>query len=80
MLICRLPLSTLSRRETNHPGPSCKSLTLRSVRLESCKKLQVFFARSSGLTDQDVHQMTNVLKAGAAVKILDISSNRSLTS
>ena len=48
--------------------------------IESAKKLQVLFARSSGLTDLDVGQMCEVIKTNTTIKILDISSNRSINS
>lgn len=48
-------------------------------RIEQCKKLQVLFLRSSGLTDLDLKGITNSLKANATIKVIDISSNKSLS-
>jgi len=47
--------------------------------LESCKKLQVFFARSSGLTDLDLEHISAILKANSSIKVFDISANPDLS-
>jgi len=61
-------------------GSDCKSILLTiSGRVESAKKLQVFFARASALTDSDVEQICGALKQNNAIKVLDFSSNRELT-
>lgn len=49
------------------------------ARIDSCKKLQVLFLRSSGLTDADMSQICVSLKTNSSIKVLDISSNRELT-
>ncbi len=51
-----------------------------NYRIEGTKKLSVIFLRASGLTDNDVHYISNFLKTNTTVKILDISSNPKLTS
>ena len=47
--------------------------------IESNKKLQVLFLRASGLQDSDMNAMCNVLKTNGSLKVIDFSSNYSLT-
>lgn len=47
--------------------------------IESGKKLQVLFLRASGLQDSDMNAICNVLKTNGSLKVIDFSSNYSLT-
>lgn len=47
--------------------------------IESNRKLQVLFMRSSGLKDADVAHIVTALKSNQSIKVLDISSNSGLS-
>ena len=47
--------------------------------IESNKKLQVLFLRSSGLKDSDMVAICNVLKTNGTIKVIDFSSNYDLS-
>lgn len=47
--------------------------------IDGCKKLQVLFIRSNMLSDFDLECITKSLKTNTVLKVIDISSNQTLS-